>query len=125
MTNYDPSINYKTLRVLLSFLKHPRDKLSSIDICNETNMLSGTLYTILIQLEKSGWLESRFEERDRGEANRPRKRVYWLTRLGDRKARKAFSDLEIDIDGPAAGTRNSDGNPQNRIRPTRNAAPLG
>ena len=85
------------LRILRVFLDKPRDGLAGSDIWKETKILSGTLYPILMRLEKARWLESWWEEIDPGEAGRPRKRLYRLTGLGYNSARDALRDLGVPM----------------------------
>jgi PadR family transcriptional regulator len=95
MTRPDPRLSHQTLQVLRMLLEKPRDRLSGSDIARATRMLSGTLYPILLRLEKAGWLESEWEELDPSEAGRPRKRLYRLTGVGYNKASKALADLAM------------------------------
>ena len=76
MSEKDPRLSHQTLRVLRVFLDKPREGLAGSDIWRETKIFSGTLYPILMRLEKAGWLESWWEELDPSEAGRPRKRLY-------------------------------------------------
>jgi len=76
-------------------LEKPHKRLSGADIARATRMLSGTLYPILLRLEKAGWLESEWEDLDPSEAGRPRKRLYRLTGTGYKKTSKAFADLAM------------------------------
>jgi DNA-binding PadR family transcriptional regulator len=54
------------------------------DLSRETELKSGTLYPILIRLEKSGWLEARWE--DEPTAGKPRRHLYRLTGSGREQA---------------------------------------
>jgi DNA-binding PadR family transcriptional regulator len=65
------------------------------DISKQTRMLSGTLYPILMRLERSGWLTSRWEQVDPRNAGRPRRRLYRLTGVGYKKTLEAFSELGV------------------------------
>ena len=91
----DPRLSHQTLRVIRLFLEQPKGRFAGSDICKQTGMLSGTLYPILMRLEKAGWLDSQWEELDPSEAGRPRKRLYWLTGLGYNKTREAFAELGV------------------------------
>lgn len=95
MSENDPRLSHQTLRVLSVFLDRPRDGLAGSDIWKETRILSGTLYPILMRLEKAGWLESQWEELDSTEVGRPRKRLYRLTAVGYNKANEALIELGI------------------------------
>jgi len=67
--------------------------LAGSDISKASGISSGTLYPILIRLEKAGWLSSEWEEVNPCEVGRPRKRLYQLTSLGAQESRAAFDDL--------------------------------
>jgi len=93
MTERDPRMSLQTLKILGLLLNQPRESLAGSDIGRETGMLSGTLYPILLRLEKAGWLSSEWEALEPSAAGRPRKRLYQLTGLGYNKARSALAEL--------------------------------
>ena len=99
MAKKDPRLSHQTLRVLCVFLDQPTEALSGSDIWKQTGMLSGTLYPILMRLEGSRWLQSKWERLDPSEAGRPRKRLYRLTGLGYNKTTEAMSQLRIPNGG--------------------------
>jgi len=94
MVSGQPRLSAQTLKVLGAILSAPRDELSGAEIGRATNLASGTLYPILLRLEKVGWLESRWEAEDPRKLGRPRRRFYRATGLGIRSARAAFVELE-------------------------------
>lgn len=61
----------------------------------ELDLRSGTIYPLLARLEKAGWLESRWEDVDPAEAERPRRRLYRLTGQGQRVASDALAQLAV------------------------------
>jgi DNA-binding PadR family transcriptional regulator len=79
----------------------PRDDVSGADIGRVTNLLSGTLYPILLRLEKARWVESSWEVEDPHELGRPRRRFYRLTALGMKNAQLAFLEVTSTIRGLA------------------------
>jgi DNA-binding PadR family transcriptional regulator len=83
------------MKVLRIFMERPNAELSGSDIWSETRMFSGTLYPILLRLEKAGWLRSSWETVDPRDVGRPRKRLYRLTSVGHAKAQAAFSELDF------------------------------
>jgi PadR family transcriptional regulator PadR len=97
----DPRLSHQTLRVLRVFLENPTEGLAGSDICKQTGMLSGTIYPILTRLDRFGWLDSNWEQLDPSEAGRPRKRLYQLTELGDKKARRALTEVGVPDGRPA------------------------
>lgn len=95
MGSSEPRLSHQTLKVLRILIRRPRERLAGSDIAAETGLLSGTLYPILLRLEKAGWLESDWEEIEPVQAGRPRKRLYRPTGVGYRKAREALSELGV------------------------------
>ena len=64
----------------------------------------GTLYPLLARLEAAGWATSQWEDVDPREAGRPRRRLYRLTGVGQRRAREALSGLQLGTGTPAWAT---------------------
>jgi PadR family transcriptional regulator PadR len=91
----DPRLSHQTLRVLRVFSEEPKERFAGSDILKRTGMLSGTVYPILMRLERAGWLESEWETLDPTEAGRPRRRLYRLTGLGQNKTVDALTQLGI------------------------------
>lgn len=89
-----PRITGPTLKVLGALLGSPRDELSGAEIGRVAKLASGTLYPILLRLEQSGWLESRWETEEPSVLGRPRRRFYRVTAVGAQKARAAVRELE-------------------------------
>jgi PadR family transcriptional regulator PadR len=83
-----------TLKVLARMLEEPSGEWYGFDLIDQTKIKSGTLYPILIRLEKAGWLESYLEDVDPHVAGRPARRIYSLTGEGERLAR---SELESHL----------------------------
>lgn len=67
------------------------DERHGFGLLTETDLRSGTLYPLLLRLEKLGWLQSRWDEDD---APGPRRRLYRLTATGESAARKLLSKPE-------------------------------
>ena len=88
-----PRITGPTLKVLGQLMNSPLTELSGADISKATGISSGTLYPVLIRLEKAAWLSSQWEEVNPSEVGRPRKRLYQLTSLGAQESRAVFDDL--------------------------------
>jgi PadR family transcriptional regulator PadR len=101
MANKDPRLSHQTLRVMRVFIERPQDSLAGSDIWKQTRVFTGTLYPILMRLERAGWLESKWEQLEPSEAGRPRKRLYHLTGVGYNKAREAFAELDVPTGSPA------------------------
>ena len=72
--------------------------LSGAEIGRATGLASGTLYPLLIRLEKAAWLTSVWEIADPQALGRPRRRFYRLTAVGKREASRQVSEF-----APAVG----------------------
>jgi PadR family transcriptional regulator PadR len=95
MIKKEPRLSHQTLRVLRLFDEQPNLSLAGSDISKHTGMLSGTLYPILMRLERARWLESDWENLDPSDAGRPRRKFYRLTGLGYNKSRAALAELGV------------------------------
>lgn len=93
--------SHPMLRVMKVFLEHPKNDLAGSDIWKQTGVFTGTLYPMLMRLERTGLLESKWEELDPREAGRPRKRLYRLTAIGYNRTRAALAELDVSQESPA------------------------
>lgn len=96
-----PQLTTQTIRVLSTLMNNSPDALSGAEIGRTTKLKSGTLYPILLRLEKAGWLESFWESESPQDLGRPRRRFYKLTALGARNARSGVRELRAAIGEPA------------------------
>lgn len=96
-----PRITGQTLKVLGAMASRPNNEVSGSEIAKVTHLPSGTLYPILLRLERAGWLESRWEDDDPSELGRPRRRLYRPTALGAKNARAVFNEVTLSIEGLA------------------------
>jgi PadR family transcriptional regulator PadR len=78
-----------TLLVLQALLQNPGRELYGLGISEETGLLPGTAYPILLRLEREGWVTSRWEEIDPHTEKRPARRYYRLTASGATQASAA------------------------------------
>jgi PadR family transcriptional regulator PadR len=78
-------LSRQTLDVLDALLARPSQWHYGYAICQQTDISSGTLYPLLMRLDKLGWLETRWE--DAITAGRPRRHLYLLTGNGREWAR--------------------------------------
>lgn len=86
------TITTQTLQILATLMSSV-DELSGSDIARETKLMSGTLYPILMRLEKAGWVTSRWETDDPHALGRPRRRFYQVTAMGAKNAKAEFQKL--------------------------------
>jgi PadR family transcriptional regulator len=87
----------QTFALLEALLAHPARWSHGYALSQDTGLASGTLYPILMRLEKLHWLETRWEEP--GDAGRPPRHLYRLTsdarawarqELAEARTRKAW-----------------------------------
>ena len=83
-------ISPQTLSLLGALLMHPIRWHHGYALSQQTGLASGTLYPILMRLEKRKWLETRWE--NPGIAGRPPRHLYRLTPDGREWAREEMQD---------------------------------
>jgi len=93
-------------KVLAAFLADPGMDRYGLDLIRVTGHPSGTLYPILIRLQRAGWVAAHWEEIDPVAAGRPARRYYRLTPDGTVAARTAvaalYESLASGYDGKGA-----------------------
>ena len=86
----------RQVRVLFGeLLKAPQEWRHGYELSLSTNLVSGTLYPLLIRLNEQGLLEARWEEPD--QPGRPPRRAYRLTIRGIAYARASLSEAASRI----------------------------
>jgi DNA-binding PadR family transcriptional regulator len=80
------------LKVVAALLAAGGDERYGLQLMQATGLPSGTLYPILVRLERAGWVESRWEETDPAAEGRPARRYYLLTAEGAVSAQR-----EVDV----------------------------
>jgi DNA-binding PadR family transcriptional regulator len=80
-----------TQLVLELLLADPGRELYGFEIGQDAGLPSGTVHPILARLEALGWVSSRWEAVDPGEAGRPARRYYRMTAEGASAARTALA----------------------------------
>ena len=92
-TDNAPRLTLTTMKVLSVFCEDPKAEMSGREIGKKTKLASGTVYPILIRLERVGWLESRWEDIDPRTEGRPRRRFYKIKALGYQKTQDALREM--------------------------------
>lgn len=82
-------ISRQTLALLEAFLEQPAEWRHGYALSHSTSISSGTLYPILMRLEKLRWLETRWETPTVG---RPPRHLYRLTSEARAWARDELAD---------------------------------
>jgi DNA-binding PadR family transcriptional regulator len=85
-------LSRQTLDILEALLARPSQWHYGYAISRQTSIPSGTLYPILMRLDKSGWLETRWE--DAPTAGRPPRHLYRLTGNGREWAREELRSAQ-------------------------------
>jgi PadR family transcriptional regulator PadR len=98
MVSNEPRISAQTLKVLVALLSATVPELSGAEIARTSKLPSGTLYPILLRLERLGWLESRWEIEEPSVLGRPRRRFYHATGIGLSNAKAVLNEY-LPIDG--------------------------
>lgn len=84
----------QTYRLLLEMLKRPQAEHFGLDLARSTGLASGTLYPILMRLEKMNWLTSDWEDIDPKVEGRPPRRYYKFDGNGVRNAEAYVRDMQ-------------------------------
>jgi DNA-binding PadR family transcriptional regulator len=85
------------LKVVSAFLTDPTAERYGLDLMQHTGLASGTLYPILVRLERAGWLSSQWEDIDPVAEGRPSRRYYRMTPLGVADARRELAILHQQL----------------------------
>jgi DNA-binding PadR family transcriptional regulator len=80
-------------RILAALLDDPGEDRYGLDLIRATGLPSGTLYPILIRLQRAGWLTAHWEEIDPVAEGRPARRYYRMTPDGTALARTELARL--------------------------------
>jgi DNA-binding PadR family transcriptional regulator len=75
-------ITTSVIKVLSAFLAGPEVDRYGLELMRDAGLASGTLYPILVRLERAGWVEARWEVIDPVAEGRPARRYYRLTPTG-------------------------------------------
>jgi DNA-binding PadR family transcriptional regulator len=89
----DVRITTAVVRVLAVLLEDPTVDRYGLDLMRATALPSGTLYPILVRLQRAGWVNSAWEEIDPVQAGRPARRYYRITADGLVRARLELAGL--------------------------------
>jgi DNA-binding PadR family transcriptional regulator len=81
-----PNSSRQTEALLTALLNSTTSWRYGYDLSKETGLKSGTLYPILMRLERQGWLETRWEEA--AVSGRPPRHLYRLSASGLTEARR-------------------------------------
>ncbi|HZD99705.1 MAG TPA: helix-turn-helix transcriptional regulator [Micromonosporaceae bacterium] len=80
-------------KVVAAFLTDPEAERYGLDLMRDTSLASGTLYPMLMRLERAGWVRADWEDIDPVAEGRPSRRYYRLTADGMIAARRELAAL--------------------------------
>jgi PadR family transcriptional regulator PadR len=83
--------------VLVAFLEDSAADRYGLDLMRTSGHPSGTLYPILLRLQKAGWVQATWEKIDPVTAGRPARRYYRLTVDGAVAARTEIAALHQQL----------------------------
>jgi DNA-binding PadR family transcriptional regulator len=89
----DVRVTVPVAKVLRVFLEDSAVARYGFDLMERTGLASGSLYPILVRLERAEWLVGAKEDIDPRAAGRPPRRYFKLTGLGERVARQRLAEL--------------------------------
>jgi PadR family transcriptional regulator PadR len=113
MAASQPNLTPQMVSVLEVMLVEPTEPWHGFELCKAAQLKSGTVYPLLVRLERAGWLESEWENVNPAEVGRPRRRLYRLTGPGEVNARHAIDQLLAELHRAQAVARR----PRLRERP--------
>ena len=94
-------------KVLAAFLDDPNLDRYGLDLMRATGHPSGTLYPILLRLQRAGWVTASWEDVDPAVAGRPARRYYRLTAEGLETARIELAALRQQLGGSGGAVQPS------------------
>lgn len=86
-------ITTAVVKVLATLIDDPTADRYGLELIRETGLPSGTLYPILVRLQRAGWIDARWEDIDPVVEGRPARRYYRLTPDGATAARDELAKL--------------------------------
>src|SRR5262245_62847316 len=93
----EPRMTTAVVRVLAAMLTEPTAERYGLDLMRDTGLASGTLYPILVRLERAGWVEAEWEDIDPVAEGRPSRKYYRLTPLGVTNSRLELAALRQQL----------------------------
>jgi len=98
-----------TVKVLQALMKAPDAQHYGYALMRATGLKSGSLYPILERLERTGWVDSQWEEIDDRQEGRPPRRYYQMTTLGQQGACTVIREFlaQFGVSGAGAQPRPS------------------
>jgi len=92
------------LKVVSAMLAEPAAERYGLQRMQDTGLASGTLYPILVRLERAGWVESHWEDIDPVAEGRPSRRYFRLRPSGVTLARREIVLMYHQLSGATGRT---------------------
>ena len=92
-----PRMTTSVLKVAAALLADPAAERYGLQLMHDTGLPSGTLYPILVRLERAGWVSSQWEQADPVAEGRPTRRYYQLTAVGAAHARREIAAMNAQL----------------------------
>ena len=89
----EPQLTAPVLKVVSALLANPDTDRYGMQLMRDTGLASGTLYPILVRLERAGWVQARWDDVDPVAVGRPSRRYYRLTPHGVAVARREIASM--------------------------------
>lgn len=93
----EPRLTWAMLKVFKVLLDDPAGRHYGLEVGKVAGLPSGSIYPLLMRLEKAGWLTSDWEDVDPKVARRPRRRFYQLTGHGAEVGRRALERAHREL----------------------------
>jgi DNA-binding PadR family transcriptional regulator len=85
------------LKILRVLMDDPTAEHYGLEVGKAAGLAGGSLYPVLMRLEKAGLVVSGWEQTDPSEAGRPRRRMYRLTPGGAEYARRELRQAQQSL----------------------------
>lgn len=94
----EPQITRHVLRLFALMTTDTSAWWWGVKLSERLRLRSGTIYPLLARLEKTGWLESVWDDINPSQVGQPRRRLYRLTGQGERIAKEALAETRLSVD---------------------------
>jgi DNA-binding PadR family transcriptional regulator len=92
-----PRLTLQTQAILAVLLSDAAQPHYGLEMAQAAGLASGTIYPILVRLERAGWVQSTLEDIDPKLAGRRARRYYTLTAEGEQVARAEIAATLNDL----------------------------
>src|SRR6187401_2895473 len=97
--NRKPRITLNVAAILAVMLADTQRSWYGLELAQQAEVGSATVYSALTRLERAGWIKGLWESVDPKVAGRPRRRLYLLTGEGARLGAEALATHRVRLGG--------------------------